>query len=372
MDRRSFVRTLGAGAASAAAMAPMSGLAADSKATPSRKVRMRLGTQRRWRGLDGDPLPDELVQYCVRHGVEGICGFPTITQDRRWEVDEIRRMQDKCAAAGLSLDLLGGALANGTLYGPFPNILLGKDPERDREIDLFCDMIRVTAQAGVPCVKYNLSILKVLRTEPTPGRGGSSYSTWVYAKAPKVPFTAAGQVTGEMFWERIAYFLERVVPVATEHKVRLALHPHDPGVPPEGYQGVDRVLGTVEGMKRFVEIAESPYHGLNFCIGSMAEMMQDPAQEIADVVRYFGERGKLFNIHFRNIRGRRDDFQEVYPDEGDMDMVALMRVLKEVDYPYLVMPDHMPLHPDDPGGRQAFAYGFGYIKGLIQAVSSEA
>jgi mannonate dehydratase len=233
-------------------------------------------------------------------------------------------------------------------------------------------MIGLAARAGVPCFKYNLSILKVLRTEPTPGRGGSQYSTWVYAKAPKLPLTEAGEVPGELFWERITYFLERVIPVATEHKLRMACHPHDPGVPKEGYQGVDRVLGTVEGLKRFIEIAPSPYHGLNFCIGSVGEMLHDPGREIADVVRYFGERDKLFMIHFRNIRGRRGDFQEVYPDNGDMDMVALMRLLRDVGYEHLIMPDHMPRHADDPDGRQAFAYGYGYIKGLIQCVSSEA
>lgn len=369
MDRRSFVRTLSCGTLGAAAAQATADV--DPPPIGAGKARMRLGTQKQARGPDGDRLPEEFLQYCVRHGVEGICGFPTITGDRRWELDEIRRMQDKCDAAGIKLEILGGALANGTLFGPFPNILLGRDPERNREIDLFCDMIRTAARAGVPCVKYNLSILKVLRTEPTPGRGGSQYSTWVYAKAPKLPPTEAGEVPGDLFWERITYFLERVVPVATEHKVRLACHPHDPGVPKEGYQGIDRVLGTVEGLKRFIEIAPSPYHGLNFCVGSVAEMLQDPAGEICDVVRYFGERDKLFMIHFRNIRGRRDDFQEVYPDNGDMDMVQVMRVLKEVGYSHLVMPDHMPRHADDPDGRQAFAYGYGYIKALIQAVGSE-
>jgi mannonate dehydratase len=60
----------------------------------------------------------------------------------------------------------------------------------------------------------------------------------------------------------------------------------------------------------------------------------------------------------------------VFPDEGDMNMVEVMRTLKAVDYPYLVMPDHMPRHDDDPGGRQAFAFGYGYIKALIQAVDA--
>ena len=372
MDRRSFVQTLGAGTIGASAIVPAHAGNKESGPAAPRKVQMRLGTQRPDHDESGNVLPDELLQFCARHGVEGICGFPTITEDRRWELDELHRMQDNCHAAGLKLELLGGALSSGTLYGRFPNILLGKDPQRNREIDLFCDMVRTAAKAEIPCVKYNLSILKTARTKPTPGRGGSEYSTWVYAKAPKLPLTRAGEVPGDLFWERITYFLERVVPVATEHRIRLALHPHDPGMPLQGYRGVDRVLGTVIGMKRFVEIAESPYHGLNLCIGSTAEMLHDPAREIVDVIRHFGERNKIFNIHFRNIRGGRDDFMEVYPDEGDMNMVEVMRALRDVDYPYLVMPDHMPHHHDDPRGRQAFAYGFGYIKALIQAVGDEA
>jgi mannonate dehydratase len=97
-------------------------------------------------------------------------------------------------------------------------------------------------------------------------------------------------------------------------------------------------------------------------------MTGDPNREIHDVIRYFGERRKIFNIHFRNVRGRRDSFQEVYPDEGDMDMAAVMRTLKQVGYPYMVMPDHLPRHDDDPRQDQAFAFGYGYIKALIQAV----
>ena len=131
--------------------------------------------------------------------------------------------------------------------------------------------------------------------------------------------------------------------------------PHDPGVPPEGYQGVVCVLGTLDGLKRFITIKESPYHGLNFCQGTVSEMLNDPGQEIYDVIRYFGARKKIFNVHFRNIRGHRDDFQEVYPDEGDIDFVKALQVYQEVEYPYLVMPDHVPVAPNDPEGLQSFA-----------------
>jgi mannonate dehydratase len=80
----------------------------------------------------------------------------------------------------------------------------------------------------------------------------------------------------------------------------------------------------------------------------------------------------MFNIHFRNIRGRRDSFQEVFPDEGDMDMMAVIRTLKQSGYSGMLMPDHMPTHPDDPGQYQGFAFGYGYIRALIQAADSEA
>ena len=100
-------------------------------------------------------------------------------------------------------------------------------------------------------------------------------------------------------------------------------------------------------------------------------MLKNREEEIHEVIRHLGGLKNIFNIHFRNIRGKRDDFQEVFPDEGDMDMLRLARTLKEVDYPYMLMPDHMPRHDDDPDQKQAFAFGYGYIKALIQAVSAE-
>lgn len=250
-------------------------------------------------------------------------------------------------------------------------IMLGQSPQRDRDIEHLNVMTANCAKAGIPAWKYNLSLLGVPRTERTQGRGGSRYSTWKLSKAnAEPPRTRAGSVTFDIAWERISYFLDRVIPVCNEYKIRAACHPHDPGMPPEGFQGITRVLGTVEGLKKFVSIQESPYHGLNLCIGTTAEMLQDPAKEIHDVIRYFGRRKKIFNIHFRNIRGRRDDFQEVYLDNGDLDMLEVARTLYEVDYPYMVMPDHVPEHPDDPGGRQAFAYSYGYIKALLQAIAA--
>ena len=181
------------------------------------------------------------------------------------------------------------------------------------------------------------------------------------------PPTSAGDVSEAEFWERIDHFLERVVPVAESNRVRLACHPHDPYTPP-GYRGVTRVLGTVEGMKRFVSMHESPYHGLNFCQGTVSEMLDDPGREIYDVIRWFGERGKIFNVHFRNIRGGKLDFMEVFPDEGSVDMVKALKVYRDVGYPYMLMPDHVPqISGPDPQGT-AFAYCYGYIRALLQSI----
>lgn len=367
--RRQFISLAGA-AAGAAAWKGVSAevLAGRAPSRPQgRTVQMHVGTQR-------GPTTPEMLQFFKRHGVDHICGYPPDPGERgHWTVEDLERTWELCESHGISLDLVQLPLLHSSHVDrtPRPSIMLGKSPERDKDIDDVRIMIRNCARAGIPAIKYNMSILGVLRTAPSPGRGGSSYSTWRLAEArPDPPLTRAGAVTADIFWERITYFLERVIPVAEEYGIRMACHPHDPGVPPKGYQGVDRVLGTVEGLKLFVGIQESPYHGLNLCLGTTAEMLQDPRNEIHDVIRYFGSRKKIFNIHFRNIRGRRDDFQEVYPDEGDMDMVQVALTLKEVEYPYMLMPDHMPRHADDSNQRQAFAFGYGYIKGVLQAIGA--
>ena len=281
-------------------------------------------------------------------------------------------MKDLAEKNGINVLCVGPPVLESSYIGreKHPAIMLAKSPERDRDIESIQKLIRNCAQVGLPSIKYNMSILGVLRTERTPGQGEMRrYSTWKLAEAhPETPLTIAGRVDADMFWERITYFLERVIPVANEYKIRMACHPQDPGVPPEGYQGVDRVLGTVDGLKRFVKIRESEYHGLNFCQGTVSEMLADPGKEIYDVIRYFGTRDKIFNVHFRNIRGHRNDFVEVYPDEGDVDMVRAIKVYREVGYKYMIMPDHVPQAASDPAGLQSFAYCYGYIRGLIQSL----
>lgn len=313
---------------------------------------------------------DDDYRIMAQLGVEHICGF-TPKPTKEWTVDYLNQYREHVESFGLTLDMLQLPLAAVEISrSESPNIMLGRSPERDREIDRICEIVRMAAQAGIPALKYNLTILGVVSTERVQGRGGSSNRAFDYSKASREE-TIAGRVTSEQMWERIEYFVKRVVPVADEYKVRLACHPHDPAVPP-GFRGVDRVLATVDGLKRFIELSPSPYHGLNFCQGTIAESLERPGEQIYDVIRYFGQRGRIFNVHFRNIRGGYLNFVETFPDEGDVDMLKALRVYKEVGYKYMIMPDHVPTIAGTDPQNVAFAFCYGYIRALMQAIESES
>ncbi len=323
---------------------------------------MYVGTQLR-------PRDDSDYRVWAQLGVTHVCVDPP-GDPHHWGLDDLCRHKEHIESFGLSLDMVQLPLSSRPIEEQeSPHIMLGQEPERQREIDSICALIERLAAAGIPAAKYNLTLLGIPRTEREPGRGGSQNAAFRWRDVdPAAPPTRAGIVSADEYWQRIDHFLAAVVPVATAAKVRLACHPQDPYTPP-GWRGVTSVLGTVDGLKRFVSLHESPYHGLNFCQGTVAEMLDDPAREIFDVIRWFGERGKIFNVHFRNIRGRRLDFVEAFPDEGDIDMAQALALYRDVGYAYMLMPDHVPrIDGRDPPGV-AFAYCYGYIQALIDALA---
>jgi mannonate dehydratase len=310
MDRRRFLKGTLAGATPFGAAAARDPALAQGK-TAVKKALMKAGHQNH--SSDAD------LRVLAALGVQHICSaLPSRRLDESWSVEGLTRLRKRIEQFGIQLAMVPLPLSSSYISrAENPHIMLGKSPERDREIDQICQMIQNVAKAGIPAVKYNLTILGVVRTGSTPGRGGARYSTFVSEHAKQTgPPTESGPVSAEGMWERITYFLKRVVPVAEACKVRLCCHPHDPAMPPNGFQGVHRVLGTVDGLKRFIEIVPSLYHGLNFCQGTVAEMLRDPGKEIYDVIRYFSRRGKIFNVHFRNIKGGYLNFQETFPDDG--------------------------------------------------------
>ena len=369
MNRRDFVRLAGTGVAAGSLAESLVAEQAASRPAPppgsaAGKARMKAGTQH------GDS--DAILKVLAGFGVNHICSrLPSAQLDAAWSVEELTRRRERVESFGLKLDMVPLPLSSSEISrSESPAVLLATEPDRGKQIDGICEMIRNASRAGIPSVKYNLTFIGVPRTAPTPGRGGARYSTFVYEGAkPEPALTIAGPIDADTYWERITYFLERVVPVAAEHKVRLACHPQDPGMPRgKGWRGIETVLGSVDGLKRFVSIAENPYHGLNFCQGTVSEMLEKPGEQIFDVIRYFGTRRKIFNVHFRNISGGFLNFRETFIDDGDVDMLRAMRTYEEVGYDGMIMPDHVPSIEGDAGNLQGFAFAFGYIKALIAAV----
>src|SRR5258708_7567251 len=297
MKRREFLGNLATGAAAFAL--PLGTTSASAATSTKLPVLIKAGHQH--------DHSDGTLRMLAAFGINNICsGMPSRTMDDNWSVEGLKHLREHVESYGIKLDAVPLPMSSSYIAkAEYPEILLAKDPERDRAIENICQMIRNAGQAGIPMVKYNLTFIGVVRTGRSPGRGKASYSTFVYEDAKQEPpLTEAGRITEEIYWDRISYFLKRVVPIAEEAKVKIACHPQDPGMPKgKGYRGVETVLGSVDGLKRFVDTVPSPYHGLNFCQGTVSEMLPKPGEQIHDVIRYFGERKKIFNVHFRNIKG---------------------------------------------------------------------
>lgn len=377
MERRSFVKVMAAGSMGAA-----TGTVGVAGAQPAptriaktghsaQAERMVIGCQSR----DGTSRED--LEFLARHGVYHMdAGSPASLEDGRWDLDDALRQVEEADRYGIHIGSYHLPLSSaGIDRQRFPNIILGKDPERDREIEIVQQMIEVAGRARVPRLLYNTTILPVLRTGRTvdPTRGNASYNTWDYAEAVRTgmdqEMTVAGVVEIDELYERITYLLDRILPVAEEFNVKLGNHIADPPVA-AGYRGITRWNSpdVFEGIQRFAQLYDSEYHGFNLCLGSTGEGLRDPRTEIVPIVEWLGQRGQIFNIHLRNIRGGWNHFQEVYPDNGDMDFVQVVRTLRDVGYTGMLMPDHVPDHEDPNARDQAFAYAYGYIKGLLQSL----
>jgi mannonate dehydratase len=369
MKRKSFIKVMAAGSVGAAAFGAETARA-ESKAAP-KKVLMKVGCQSGGTSVEN-------LEFKARHGVYNLDGgSPKTIPGKGWDLDDSMKKREACEKYGISLDAYHYPLTSaGIDKVDYPNIMLGKSPERDREIEILQQMIQVAGKTGIKVLNYNTTILPVLRTGryTDPKRGNASYSVWNYEEALKQnhPKTVAGDVTIEQMFERITYMLDRILPVAKEYKVKLANHIADPPTP-VGYRGITRWNSpdVFKGIQRFAKLYDSEYHGFNFCIGSIAEGLKDPKTEIMPIIKWVGERNQIFNVHLRNIKGGWNNFQEVYPDNGDMNFLHVVRALRDVGFSGMVMPDHVPHHHDAGSTPQAFSFAYGYIKGLLQAVSDE-
>ncbi len=239
-------------------------------------------------------------------------------------------------------------------------------PGKDEQIEDWIRIIRAIGGAGVPATATTFYAISHFRTSPTYGRGGPRYSTFdieEHRKAP--PHFAEKVITEERLWENIEYFIQRVVPVAAEAGVRIALHPDDPPIS-EPLGGAARIVVSLENYQRIFDLVPSEANAMLFCQGCVAEMGED----VSKAIRTIGGQNKIVFVHFRNIRLRRAPygFQEMFVDEGDVDMVRAMETYREAGFQGPFMMDHTPNIPGDSEIRAGRAYANGYIKALLQAV----
>ncbi len=211
--------------------------------------------------------------------------------------------------------------------------------------------------------------------EPT--RGGALSSVFDMSKIDngrlvwgikEHPLLHGRTVTADEMWDNYVYFMKAVLPVAEEAGVKLALHPDDPPVPTLG--GIARIFGTFAGFKRGLEAVPSPNSGLDFCMGCWSEMEPQTLPGVIEAIQYFGQRGKIFYVHFRDVQGTGNYFQECFLGEGNVDVVAAIRALKDANFTGFILDDHVPHIVDDTTwGHRGRAYASGYIMALVDAVN---
>jgi mannonate dehydratase len=337
-----------------------------SEAADTPKICLEMGAGLLAAGGFNEAGMRRMKQLGVNHVLTGGPRIP-------WQESEIRSTMDKLKAGGLSLGNMMIAGFRNTLYG---------QPGRDEEIEKVIQSIQAAGRAGLPVVEYNFYAHRAMEGYYEEiGRAGSGYTAFDYDKMKDLPpIPEEGTHNLDEMWKNITYFLKAVIPAAEKAGVRMALHPNDPPAPLS--RGSQQIMGTVAGWRKLIDIVPSPSNGITFDCGVTREMGEDPVE----VCRYFGSRDRINHVHFRNVRVRvpYEKYSEVFLDEGEVDMLAVMKELVRQKYPRLVYPEHpraIDFDREQPnfksaypggGGYAGFAYNVGYARAMLQAALSVA
>jgi mannonate dehydratase len=176
------------------------------------------------------------------------------------------------------------------------------------------------------------------------------------ARAPSPPL----RVSDAEIWDRLAWFLTELVPVAEEAGVKLAAHPDDP--PATALRGTARLVNSHQKYDRLLSIIDSPSNALEFCLGSLQEM---PDGDIYETTRRFARAGKIAYVHFRNVKGKVPRYVESFVDDGDIDMAEIVKILREENYDGVLVPDHVPELDCPAPWHAGHAYTVGYMRALV-------
>lgn len=312
------------------------------------------------------PTPSPLWKLAKQAGVDhAVGGLPTPADladgDQPWDYLPLLRMKQRYESHGFSLDVIEAR--------PPLNRAKRGLPGGDEEIATVCALIENMGRLGVPVWCYEwMTDFNWLRTNTsTASRGGSVVTSFDNTLMAGAPPTEGGPISEEQLWETLGHFLRRVLPVAERAGVKLSMHPDDPPLSP--IRGVGRIMRSVENYQRLLDLAPSPMNTITLCQGNFTLMTDD----LPAVIRHFGRQGKISFVHFRDVRGTPERFEETWHDDGKTDMLACMRAYREIGFAGVLRPDHVPTVEGDSNENAGYSsfgrlYAIGYIRGLRQAV----
>jgi mannonate dehydratase len=355
-----------------------------------RRAAMKLGL-----GLYRDLLTDDNFRFARQAGCTHIVAH--LTNYFAGASPDLRSGGDmgwgSCEGAGLwSQDELDGLVAAARRHGlavaalenfnpAFWYDVLLDGPERERQLEDLKTLIRRVGRAGIPVIGYNFSIAGVWGWFKGPhGRGGAvsvgfdaarceidrpipKGMVWNMRYASDVGDGYLEPIGSEELWQRLEHFLNALLPVAEEAGVALAAHPDDP--PVERLRRAARGINQPSGYDRLIALNRSPMNRLELCLGSVQEMTEG---SVYDLLERFAGEGRIAYVHFRNVRGKVPDYLETFVDEGDIDMVRVVGILKRHGYEGVLIPDHTPEMTCAAPWHAGMAYALGYMRALIQAL----
>lgn len=304
-------------------------------------------------------LTDEKLAFIAQMGARDfLMNTPRLPGDAEWAYEDLREIKQRADAAGLRLMCLENVPVSF-----YDKAMLGL-PGRDEQIAHMQNTIRNMGRAGIPILGYHWMPSGVWRTlDPAELRGGARGTRFNLAEHDPDQLTHERVYTADEMWANYEYCLERILPVAEEAGVTLALHPDDP--PVESLGGVARLFYGFDGFARAMKRFDSPNHGLDFCMGCWSEM--GGQESVLRAVRYFGERNKIIYVHFRDVQGVVPEFNECFIGDGNVDPFAILQALRDVGFTGFLITDHVPQVVDDtPWGHRGRAHAIGYMTAMLE------